>query len=233
MPQAVGVNLLRGLETESFRSSLSPARAKLRDDAVGLARAGKLLGLAGYSYEVVALAQVNGGRLHAGVETLYAPKLLPQSGQLTALACAVATLGQALTDRVAELFAQRRAALAVALDSLGNELLFALARRVQDRILAETMRKHLTMAGELRPGDPGLGLDAQAAVLRLAQAQRIGVELTQGMLMRPHKSTSMVLGVGIDLPVTAWSRCDDCPSNTKCALCRPRPAQLPEPLPHQ
>ena len=88
------------------------------------------------------------------------------------------------------------------------------------------MRKRLTMAGELRPGDPGLALGAQAAVLRLAKAQRIGVELTHGMLMRPHKSTSMVLGVGIDLPATAWSRCDDCPSNTKCALCRPRELRL-------
>jgi hypothetical protein len=218
MPQVVGVNLLRGLETGSSRPKLSPARSRLRDDAIELARAEKLLGLAGYSYEVVALAPPTDGLLRAGVETLHAPKLLPQSGQLTALACAVATVGQALTDRVSDLFAQRRAALGLALDSLGNELLFALARRVQDRILSETMRKRLTMAGELRPGDPGLALDAQGAVLRLAKAQRIGVELTHGMLMRPHKSTSMVLGVGIDLPATAWSRCDDCPSNTKCAL---------------
>jgi len=225
MPQVVGVDLLRGLGTGSSIAKLSPARARLCEEAIELVRAGKLLGLAAYSYEVVALAQPVDGRLRVGVETLYAPKLLPQSGQLTALACAVATLGQALTDRVADLFAQRRAALALALDSLGNELLFALARRLQDRILSETMRKRLTMAGELRPGDPGLALDAQAAVLRLARAQRIGVELTHGMLMRPHKSTSMVLGVGIDLPPTAWSRCDDCPSNTKCALCRPRPVQ--------
>jgi len=226
MPQAVGVELLRGLGTESFGPNRSPAQAKLRDDAIELTRAGKLLGRAAYSYEIVALAPPVDVWLRAGVETLHAPKLLPESGQLTALACAVATLGQALTDRVSELFAQRRAALALALDSLGNELLFALARRVQDRILADTMRKRLTMAGELRPGDPGLALDAQGAVLRLAQAQRIGVELTHGMLMRPHKSTSMVLGVGINLPATAWSRCDDCPSNTKCALCRPRPVQL-------
>jgi hypothetical protein len=220
----VGVDLLRGLGAASSRAKLSPARARLRDDAIELTRADNLLGRAAYSYEIVALAQPADARLRAGVETLDAPRLLPESGQLTALACAVATLGQALTDRVAELFAQRRAALALALDNLGNELLFALSRRLQDRILSETMRRRLTMAGELRPGDPGLALDAQGAVLRLANAQRIGVELTHGMLMRPHKSTSMVLGVGIDLPPTAWSRCDDCPSNTKCALCRPRPA---------
>jgi hypothetical protein len=220
MPQMVGVNLLRGLGTDSSRPKLSPAQTRLREDAIELVRAGKLLRLAGYCYEVVALAQPTDDWLRVGIETLYAPRLLPQTGQLTALACAVATLGQALSDRVADLFAQRRASLALALDSLGNELLFALARRVQDRIWSETMRKRLTMAGELRPGDPGLALDAQAAVLRLAKAQRIGVELTHGMLMRPHKSTSMVLGVGIDLPAVAWSRCDDCPSNTKCALCR-------------
>src|ERR1700674_5863949 len=114
MPKDVGVNLLCGLGTGSSRSKLSPARARLRDDAIELARVDKLLVLAGYSYEVVALAQATDGWLHVGVETLYAPKLLPQTGELTALACAVATLGQALTDRVADLFAQRRPALALA-----------------------------------------------------------------------------------------------------------------------
>jgi hypothetical protein len=225
MPLAVGTDLLRRLGHESFGPKRSQAQMKLREAAIEITRADKLLGLTAYSYEIVALAPPADGWLRAGAETLYAPKLLPESGQLTALACAVASLGQALTDRVAALFAQRRAALALALDELGNELLFALTRRVQDRMLAQTLRKGLTMAGELRPGDPGLALDAQGAVLRLARAQRIGVELTRGMLMRPHKSASMVLGVGIDLPATAWSRCDDCPSNTKCALCRPRPAR--------
>ena len=74
------------------------------------------------------------------------------------------------------------------------------------------------MAGELRAGDPGLALEAQGAVLRLAWAETVGVAVHEGSLMRPLKSTSMVLGVGENLPATAWSRCDHCPSGATCGV---------------
>ena len=106
----------------------------------------------------------------------------------------------------------------MALDELGNELVFAVSRRAQDRMLADAARRKLCMAGELRPGDPGLALDAQAAVLRLAQAENIGVRLGRGGLMHPVKSCSMVMGVGIDLPPVQWSRCDQCPTRDKCRV---------------
>ncbi len=49
-----------------------------------------------------------------------APRLLPESGQLTAIGCGARTIGPAPEARVASLFAERRAARAVALDELGN-----------------------------------------------------------------------------------------------------------------
>ena len=76
----------------------------------------------------------------------------------------------------------------------------------------------MTAAGELRPGDPGLSLKAQPAVLRLAGADTIGVSVTQGQLLHPLKSMSMLLGIGVDLPPARWSRCDDCPSASKCRM---------------
>lgn len=118
------------------------------------------------------------------------------------------------------MFARRRASLALALDRIGNELLFALCRLVQDRMLADATCRGLTMAGELRAGDPGLALEAQASVLRLAHAETVGVSLTSGQFMRPVKSISMVLGVGVDLPPARWSRCDACPSRAKCHVAR-------------
>ena len=56
---------------------------------------------------------------------------------------------------------------ATALDALGNELLFEVSRRAQDRLHADAVRRGLSLAGELRAGDPGLALDAQPAVLQL------------------------------------------------------------------
>jgi hypothetical protein len=90
------------------------------------------------------------------------------------------------------------------------------SRRLQDLVLALVRKRGLTMAGELRPGDPGLALEAQPAVLRLSGAQRIGLDCTPGLNLSPHKSASVVYGVGRDLPATNWSRCDDCRSRETC-----------------
>ena len=155
-------------------------------------------------------------------EPLDTARLRPDSGTLTGLACGVCTVGPRLEQRVSALFAERRMSLALALDALGNELLRQAVRRLQDRMLAEARRQGLTMTGELRPGDPGMALDAQPAVLRLAGAERIGVTVTHGLALSPAKSASMVLGVGIDLPPAHWSRCDDCPTAPRCAMARDR-----------
>lgn len=193
----------------------SPARERLRAEALRLARDEALVEAA-YGYRIVSLEAPPAATLHAEGQTLRAPKLLPPAGRLTALACAVCTLGSKVETRVRALFAERRASLAMALDELANEWLFEVSRRAQDRMHADVARRGLSMSGELRPGDPGLDLEAQPAVLRLAGAEAIGVRVSGHMLMHPHKSTSMVLGVGIDLPPAEWSRCDECRKRATC-----------------
>ena len=192
---------------------------RVRSTALALLRRENLVQPA-YSFCVVPLEAPPGRILCAGGERIEAPKLLPSSGMLTALACGVATIGAALEQRVSALFGERRALLAVALDSLGNELLLAVVRRAQDRVHTLLRRRGLTMAGELRAGDPGLALEAQPAVLRLAHARRAGVTLAHGSTMHPLKSASMVLGVGLDLPRARWSRCDTCPNLPRCRVAR-------------
>jgi hypothetical protein len=213
MPTVRGVDLKRELAT--VPEGMSPVRARLRAEAAALASAENLIDAA-YSYNIVPLSAPPAETLHAGGERIFAPRLLPESGQLTALGCGVCTLGQAFEARVSALFAERRVSLAVALDEIGNELLFALGRRIQDRMLSECYRKRLSMGAELHAGDPGLELDAQAAVLRLAEAGKIGVALYKQHLVTPLKSTSVVFAVGRNLPEVSWSRCDACPSLAKC-----------------
>lgn len=215
---------VRAIDLRKIAALMSPdedtgAAQRFGAEAIELIRRERLVE-ASWSYQIVPLGAPPGDILHAGGETFHAPWLVPEAGELTALACAVCTLGPRLEQRVTEAFARRRASLALALDRLGNALLLALGRLMQDRLLADTARRGLTMAGELRAGDPGLALDAQPAVLRLAQASEIGVTLTSGQVMRPVKSTSMVLGVGIDLPPARWSRCDHCPSRPNCRVAR-------------
>lgn len=226
MPSVRGVDLKRELASGSVEG-LSPASARLRQRAIGLIHAEKLLE-ASYSYNIVPLDRsADGPCLQAGGETLEAERLLPASGELTALGCGVYTLGPRFEQRISELFRQRRAALAVVLDEIGIELLFAMGRRVQDRMLSECYRKRLSMGAELHAGDPGLELDAQAAVLRLAEGSKIGVGLHRGQLITPLKSGSVVFAVGRNLPEVAWSRCETCPSFSKCNFGRRQRNAMP------
>jgi hypothetical protein len=209
--------LLREVSSLSGGAAANGARRRFHDQALALIARENLI-VPTFSFRIVDLDRPATEMLCAGGESLFAPRLLPAAGELTALACAVATLGPCLGQRITSLFAERCRSLALALDEVGNQLLCGVIRRVQDRMMAATSRSGLTMAGELRPGDPGLDLKAQAAVLRLADAAAVGVSLSRGHALRPLKSVSMVLGVGVALPPVRWSRCDDCPSRTRCQV---------------
>jgi hypothetical protein len=218
VPSVRGVDLKRELANNPS-PGLSPVRARLRAEAIALIESEQLVE-ASYSYNIVPLDRPPAATLLAGGESLHAPQLLPESGELTALGCGVCTLGPRLQERVTTLFAERRASLAVSIDEVANEKLFALGRRIQDRMLSECYRRRLSMGAELHAGDPGLELGAQAAVLRLAEANKIGVGLHGGHLITPLKSASVVFAVGRDLPAVSWSRCDSCPSARKCSFGR-------------
>jgi hypothetical protein len=209
------IDVLKHVVTAGVPSTLSSVGARFREEAIDLAQ-NEGFGKISIAHAIVLLDAPASRVLYAGGETFHAPRLLPPSGELTGLAFGVCTLGPALERRVSALFAERRVSLALALDTLGNQILLEATRRLQDRILADVAKRSLTMAGELRAGDPGLALEAQPAVLRLAGAGRVGVDVTETLALHPLKSASVVYGVGHDLPPANWSRCDDCRSRTKC-----------------
>lgn len=217
MPLVRSLDALKLLQTAAPRPARSPVHARLRAEALALAQAERL-GTGAFSYAFAGLDGAARDLLCADGRHEPLPWMLPAADRLTAVACCVCTLGPALPQRVQSLFAAKRRALAVALDELGNELLFAVGRRAEDRMLADARRRGLSMAGELRAGDPGLALSAQGLVLRLAGADAIGVTLTPALLMQPEKSSSVVFGVGVDLPAVTWSRCDECRSRERCTL---------------
>jgi len=220
MPVLEDIDVLRDVERGGVPAHVLRREklVALRAEAIAMVRD---LGLAQgrASWRIAPLdSEPQDGWLQVDGHRLNAPRLVPASGQLTSVACAAATLGAGLERQVAQLFEQRRVSLAVALDGVANEMLFALSRRLQDRILAAARRQGLTVAGELRAGDPGLDLQAQQTVLDLAGAQALGLGLTRTLMMSPAKSTSFVLGVGLQLPLQTWSRCDSCASRKRCTL---------------
>jgi hypothetical protein len=195
----------------------SPVARRLRHQALDLA-AGEGLARGVFAFRFAPIERVADSVLWVEGEALAAPRLIPDSGTLTALACGICTLGERLEARVRALFAEGRRSLAMALDSLGNEALVALSNRMHHRMLAEAKRAGLTLAGELRSGDPGLALDSQTLVVRLGGGAEIGVAVSSGAMLHPVKSLSAVYGIGLDLPVASWSRCDGCKSAPRCGF---------------
>jgi hypothetical protein len=198
-------DLLQGLEP-SAPEDLSPARRRQRDLAIALIRDEGLLEAA-YSFNEVRLQDVaEGKRLYVGGEILPIRGGLPKRGELTALACCVCTLGPRLEVRVDRLFTEKRTPLALALDSLGNELLLALGRRMQSDLLASVRRQKLILGQRIRVGESELDISAKATVLRLAEAAEIGVNLHRGHQLWPQRSSAMVLAIGRNLPKLSLSR---------------------------
>jgi hypothetical protein len=215
MPSLPAGPLLRDIAGQAPAGS--SLRQRFRDEALALIERDGLAEPA-ISFTLTDLDALATETIRAGGESFFAPKLLPSSGRLTAIACGVATVGPRLEKRVGLLFRERRLSLALALDDMANDLLLAVSRRLQDRMLLTARLRGLTMAGELRPGDPGLALNAQAGVLRLADASSIGISLFGGHMLNPVKSVSMMLGAGFDLPPARWSRCDECGSRATCKI---------------
>ena len=196
--------------------NVSAVRARYRARAIELVEAEKLTRFSKMVFQIHPLERPAAADLWVKGEVLHAPRMLPEQGTLTGLAFGVYTLGVEFERRITLLFAERKASLAMALDGLANELLMDLSRRMQDRVLAAAKKRGLDVAGELRAGDPGLALEEQGKVLRLAGAESIHVGVTSGLLLNPLKSSSVVYGVGENLPAVTWSRCDDCRSRPRC-----------------
>ena len=216
------MGLVVAIDPHSAINALPPreerrtAQYRIHDQALNMIIDEQLIN-ARFTYGIIPLNQIAEGSLWAEGECFHAPRLLPESGKLTAVGCGVATIGNTLEHRVTSLFAQKKASLALALDKIGNQILFEVDRRLFEHIFATTQKTQLSMAGELRPGDPGLDLCHQPALLRLADSKSIGVNCNQGNTLTPLKSTSMIFGIGEDLPTAKWSRCDECRFNTNCS----------------
>lgn len=206
--------------TRSPTTGMSPTALRQRTKAIALLDEESLL-QAAFVFNRVPIDAIEGDCIRFGDAQLNAPLLIPQSGELTALCFGACTLGPRLEQRVTKLFEQRQESIALALDSLGNELLFDLGRRLHDRIVIDCRRQGLSVGQDLHAGDPGLDLSAQATVFRLAQAQSIDIDLHNNNLLHPLKSASVVLSVGYNLPKPEWSRCDHCPSRARCKLIKP------------
>jgi hypothetical protein len=192
--------------------------ARARDEALDMIER-EALARPAFGYRIFPVHTVRGDAIDVGGAALDAPLLAAASGELTAVAAAACTLGAAVQERISALFATHRRSLALALDTVANELLFRLADRAFATIRREARRAGLGSGIDASPGDPGVPLGQQARVLALADAARIGIHTTGRGMLSPMKSLSFLVALGPNLRRrAAHGRCNCCPSRDRCTM---------------
>lgn len=109
---------------------------------------------------------------------------------------------------------QRDMSRAAMLDALGSACVESGCDAAEDAIRARFPGMHLT--DRFSPGYGDLPLDVQPRLAELAGAKRIGVTVTDSLLMQPQKSVTAIVGIA-DRPQPARVRgCAHCTMNKTC-----------------
>ncbi len=131
---------------------------------------------------------------------------------------AVYTIGPALEERVHALQADGEGLLAFMLDSVGVLALGAVGQRLRE--LAEEQAQALGwgLSPALSPGSlVGWPLQGQRALCRLLPLDEIDVRLNDRFVLEPHKSVSVLIGLGPDYSSTrVGSVCGYCALADSC-----------------
>lgn len=141
-----------------------------------------------------------------------AAKMLAECNQAAVLVC---TLGAEFDRWVRQLQARDMAQTAM-LDALGSAYVESGCDAAEDAIRARFPQKHLT--DRFSPGYGDLPLDTQPMLMALAGAQRIGVTMTDSLLMNPQKSVTAVVGIADNPQMTRIRGCAYCAMNQTCQL---------------
>jgi hypothetical protein len=110
---------------------------------------------------------------------------------------AVYTIGPALERRVHELHSAGDGLLAFMLDSVGVLALGNLGQRLRERAEERATEMGWGVSPALSPGSlVGWPVQGQREVCALLPLAEIGVRLNEHCVLEPHKSVSMVIGLG-------------------------------------
>lgn len=128
------------------------------------------------------------GRLFTGKHMV---KLLGECDRATLLAC---TIGPELETESQKLQGAGEITEAYILDMVGGWMADYMADRVDERVEREIRRAGYGRTMRFSPGYGDWVLENQPEVLRLVEAEKIGITLTESDIMIPRKSVSAVIG---------------------------------------
>lgn len=133
-----------------------------------------------------------------------------------------ATVGDAIEAAVTKHFQEGRYAYSVLLDAAATAAVEQIADAMEKTIRPQAARAGYTMRWRFSPGYGDWPLDQQPDLIRLSQAEKIGITLSSALMLVPRKSITAIIGLvrttladcKQSQPAGSCSDCDklDCPS---------------------
>jgi hypothetical protein len=204
---------LAALEKRPSRTGTAP---KVRHAAVAMIR-DEALAKSEFVFRVVPVQNSLDADFGFGESRLHVPALADVASKVTSVASIVCTLGTSLEARVSALCIERKLSLALAIDEVGNELLFNSVRQALLQIRREARRQCVSSGNSFSPGCSGFALDQQAGVVALAGGDRLSISVTSHGMLNPVKSRSLIVPIGAGLSAQPLHRrCDECSSRKQC-----------------
>ena len=143
------------------------------------------------------------------------PFVLHQLAKADFVFVVLCTIGKEL-ESYASAIAQRDRMLEFSLDAVGTAAIESLANKVCSILETENAAIGLNTTIPLSPGMTGWKTDeGQSLIFNLLDAKRIGVSLSDNLMMNPKKSLTMLIGAGPHIR-KAGTTCDYCPKREQC-----------------
>ena len=166
------------------------------------------------AYEYHTVSSMNGSKTSLdGDKAIHGPlipAIFPEAKELAVLLC---TIGPRLEKQVTDYSKSDEVMRGMILDGIGSTAVDMMALEVFRRLASEASSRGYEISSPVNPGMPGFPLTEQWNLLRLVNADEIGVSLTASGVLVPRKSVSMIMGIGPKM--TRWTEAEVC---ARCSL---------------
>ncbi|MBN2463814.1 MAG: hypothetical protein JXB43_09490 [Dehalococcoidia bacterium] len=170
------------------------------------------------AYETYSVVGIEHDQLYVGGNSALHGSLFKSTMEgAKRIVAAVCTIGPKLEKKSKSYITGGEVLRGLLLDGIGSAALDSLAQEACRIISLEAISDGYQTGSPISPGAPRFPLSEQQHVLKLAQAERVGISLTSSGIMQPLKSCSMVIGLGQEMKTwSATHACARCPMRRTC-----------------
>ena len=138
------------------------------------------------------------------------PAIFPEVKELSVILC---TIGPRLEKQVTDYSKNNAVLQGMILDGIDSTAVDMMALEALRRLASNVLSRGYEISSPVNPGMPGFPLTEQCNLLRLVNADEIGVSLTTSGVLVPRKSASVAIGIGAKM--TKWIDAEVC---ARCSL---------------